>query len=65
MLKKEVIKKWRLNKDSIVLIAFSNALIICRKSNSPFPIFFAINFLHRKNKAKFKKIKKQFRSQRM
>ena len=63
MSKKEVIKKWRLNKDSIVLIAFSNAFV--EKVTPHFLSFFAINFLHRKNKAKFKKIEKQLRSERM
>ena len=63
MSKKEVIKKWRLNKESIILIAFSNAFV--EKVTPHVLSFFAINFLHRKNKAKFKKIKKQLRSQRM
>ena len=44
-------------------VSFSNAFV--EKVTPYFLSFFAINFLHRKNNAKFKKIKKQLRSQRM
>ena len=55
MSKKEVIKKWRLNKDSIVLIAFSNAFV--EKVTPHFLSFLPSIFFTGKTKQNLKKLK--------
>ena len=50
MSKKEVIKKWRLNKDSIVFYRLFKRF--CRKSNFPFPIFFCHQFSSQEKQSK-------------
>ena len=55
MSKKEVIKKWRLNKDSIVLIAFSNAFV--EKVTPHFLYFLPSIFFTGKTKQNLKKLK--------